>query len=75
MNFIVGFVLCISLLAVHVLLTCLVFMIFDEIVDEYNPIWKLPIALFWPTAIAIGACYKIKDWIQEVNDYYADRRR
>ena len=42
--------------------------------DDFNPLWKIPLTLLGPisfvVAILIGIRALIRDYIQEVKDYY-----
>lgn len=43
-----------------------------------NPIWKLPARLFWPLAIMIVVAFNVsmafKDYMQEIEDYYENKK-
>lgn len=48
-----------------------VFLDYDMVVDyDANPLWKGLCVIFWPVAILIGIIYCIKQYIEEIIEYY-----
>lgn len=50
----------------------------DCVFDDFNPLWKIPLALIGPLSfvvlIFIGIYNLIKNYIKEIKDYYADKK-
>lgn len=57
-------------------LGCACFM--KDCIDNFNPLWKIPLTLIGPFSfvvlIFIGICAIIRNYIREIKDYYADKR-
>lgn len=54
------------------------FFIKDCAVDDFNPLWEIPLTLIGPFSfvivIFIGIYRLIRNYIKEIKDYYADKR-
>ena len=49
----------------------MLFGLYDVWDFELSPIWKLPIIIFWPIGCFLFAYGLIREWIEEVKDYYS----